>query len=472
MNIARLLLLISLLLSAHSGLASLNPALFPVHESYQPNVQFWIKVFANYSTQEVLIHDRYDLSKIYQVVRLVDADTAHHQKINRKRIKLAKKKIIKTLDHLAKGHRPANRQERHIASLFGRIGKQATAAHYRYAAKNLRVQSGAKERFAQSIIRSGRYLQEMQAIFKQYGLPPQLTYLPHVESSFNTGALSKVGATGLWQFTLGTGKRYLRIGESVDERRDPILATHAAAKLLHKNHSELSNWPLAITAYNHGLAGMKRAQAKHGDYPAVFSQYNGRSFKFASRNFYPEFLAAYHVATHARQYFGSLTMEQPQQHLSYRLPGYLPLHTLRKQLGLNSHVVHRHNPAFQEAVLKGQKYIPRNYLLRLPAHWSQTRIKQLLPQWVYKERQKPSLFHTVKKGETASAIARRHGVRLKDLMLVNQLNARATIYPRQKLRIPGRTAKTAESTKSYSNNQSNTIAQAEGTLVLDAVPGL
>ena len=90
------------------------------------------------------------------------------------------------------------------------------------------------------------------------GLPTELAALPHVESSFNTYAYSKVGAAGMWQFMRGTGRRFLRIDAAVDERLDPYRSTEAAASFLEQNYIVLGSWPLALTAYNHGAGGMKR----------------------------------------------------------------------------------------------------------------------------------------------------------------------------------------------------------------------
>ena len=148
------------------------------------------------------------------------------------------------------------------------------------------------DRFREGLIRSGAYVDQIKEIFRSYGLPSDLAYLPHVESSFNPKAYSKFGAAGLWQFMRSTGKRFLEIDYTLDERRDPIRASHAAARLLKENYKALGTWPMAITAYNHGLAGMMRATRSKGNYEAIFKQYRSRLFKFASRNFYSEFLAA------------------------------------------------------------------------------------------------------------------------------------------------------------------------------------
>jgi len=94
--------------------------------------------------------------------------------------------------------------------------------------------------------------------------------LAHVESSFDVTASSKAGAAGMWQFTRATGKKYLTVNRVLDERRDPIRASEAAAKLLKQNYERLRNWPMALTAYNHGVAGVLRAKEAMGTYEALF----------------------------------------------------------------------------------------------------------------------------------------------------------------------------------------------------------
>ena len=122
----------------------------------------------------------------------------------------------------------------------------------------LRTQRGVKEQFLAGLQIAGRYLPEMKRIFREAGLPTDLTYLALVESSFNLRARSPMGAAGIWQFMPETGKKFLRIDDAVDERLDLIASTRAAARLLKQNYQILGSWPLAVTAYNHGTEGMLR----------------------------------------------------------------------------------------------------------------------------------------------------------------------------------------------------------------------
>lgn len=412
--------------------ASADP--FPRYEIIKPNVDFWVKIYSQYPTTQVVIHDSVDLSIVYDVITVKPYDAPGARKINQRRTKRAKAKYRDILKRLAANPQIDDKACQSVAKLFG---TNADAKTYRRASQRVRSQLGQKDRFRAGLIRSGAYLDEIRTILKSNGVPEDLAYLPHVESSFNPSAYSKFGAAGIWQFTRSTGRRYMKVGYVLDERRDPIRATHAAAQLLKENYERLGSWPLAITAYNHGAAGMARARKKHGDYPAIFRNYRSRTFKFASRNFYSEYLAARQVASDYPSYFGQLTLATPTPSHTVILKGYVPLQALCGHYDVAPETVRKMNLALRSPVFNDQKYVPKGYQLRLPpeAATGGTSLAAI-PASLYKSAQKPSRFYTVQRGDTAGRIARNHGVRLSDLILANNLSTRATIYPRQTLRIP------------------------------------
>ncbi len=408
---------------------------FPQFEAVRPNVSFWTKVYTQYSTSQAIVHDSSNLDIIYAVIDIKPYDAPGSRKINRKRLKRAKKNYQDILKRLARDPNTADPDCRRVAALFS---PQAKAKHFGRARKNVRCQIGQKDRFRAGLIRSGAYIGQIRSIFKSHGLPDELAYLPHVESSFNLKAYSKFGAAGIWQFTRSTGKRFLTVGYVLDERRDPIRATYAAAELLKENYKKLGSWPLAITAYNHGAAGMARAKKIHGGYENIFRSYTSRTFKFASRNFYSEFLAARQIAMAYQNYFGQLTMDKPVTTHTVPLKGHLALKDVCNHFQVTKQVLKEMNPALREPVFNGQKYLPRGYVLHLPLDpgKSQTSMIASISESLYKKAQKPSRFYTVHRGDTAGKVARMHAVNLTDLILANNLNRRATIYPRQTLRIP------------------------------------
>lgn len=409
--------------------------IFPNYPSVQPNVDFWTKIYTEYSFGQGVIHDKLKLDRIYDVVELVDPGRHGSRKINRQRIKKAKEKYKTILRKLLGGEAPSGPEELRVAGLFG---PDAKGADFRLAIGNLRCQIGQKDRFREGIIRSGAYIDEIRQIFREQGLPEELVCLAHVESCFNPKAYSKSGALGIWQFTRSTGRLYMKVGYSVDERLDPILSSHAAAKLLWKNYKEFRNWPMAITAYNHGTPGMMRAKRLQGSYESIFKNYRSRSFRFASRNFYSEFLAARHAAQNYRQYFGDLKMETPIKRREILLAGYVSLPELARHLKLDLAVLRNLNPALRHPVFSGQKYVPKGYRLRLPDR-DEGDLQNLiarLPQKLYRHNQKKSDFYTVRRGDTAWRIASNHGVKLDDLIAANNLDTRATVHVNQNLKIP------------------------------------
>ncbi len=408
---------------------------FPMPSVIQPNVSFWTKIYTEYPSNHGVLHDSRKLNIIYGVIELMDPDLYGGRKTNKKRIKKAKKKYKAILAKLMRGQAPVGPVEQQVAGLFGPDTKPA---EFRAAMRHIRCQTGQKDRFRDGVIRSGAYIDEIKRIFRSQGLPEDLSYLPHVESSFNPNAYSKFGAAGMWQFTRSTGKHYMKVGYTIDERRDPIISSYAAAKLLRHNYRKLQNWPLAMTAYNHGLSGMLRAQRKKGSYERIFKEYRSRIFKFASRNFYSEFLAAREAAKNYRQYFGDLKLDTPVKSREVVLKGYVSLPQMARHLNLKIAELRQLNPALRPPVFRGQKYVPKGYRLRLP-YRNDKDWETLLAKFedkFYKHYQKKSRIYTVQRGDTAGEIARIHGVKLADLIAANNLNSRSTIYVNQNLRIP------------------------------------
>ena len=178
-----------------------------------------------------VIHDQTDLDRIYRVIKLNPQKTSAARKSNRALIEKTKDHYAAILTSLAGPNRPRTSEEKRVAALFD---ANASSSHYLEAAQNIRAQTGIKEEFRRGVIRSGAYMANIKQIFRSYGLPEDLAYLPHVESSFNVDAYSKFGAAGAWQFTRETGSQYMRIDYIIDERRDPLIAADGAARFLKK----------------------------------------------------------------------------------------------------------------------------------------------------------------------------------------------------------------------------------------------
>ncbi|PIE73890.1 MAG: hypothetical protein CSA20_00805 [Deltaproteobacteria bacterium] len=404
---------------------------FPCYSEIQKNVTFWKDVYDKYDSTQGILHDRTDPTIIYTVVNLINWEFPKAGKINRQITRLARKRIKKILLDLGHGKKPATEEEKKIASLFPRNKPAA----FLQARENIRLQVGQKDRFYRGVIRSGKYIGQLKKIFRAYGLPEELAYLPHVESSFYPLANSKADARGLWQFTAGTGKQYLTINELVDERLDPHLSSHAAAKLLKENYSQLKTWPLALTAYNYGRAGMIRAVKEHKTYQKVFLLYNKGYFKFASRNFYSEFLAALEIAKKLEN-DPKLKKHKPEATLTVRLPGYASCARMRTFFKVGKQDFARLNPALRPSVLNDTLLMPKGYLMRLPATKKiRTRLSQL-NQSLFSGSQVAHTYHIVRKGESVSAIAQQHHTSARTINRLNNLPKNSTIRIGQKLKIP------------------------------------
>ena len=439
-------MIIALILALWSGplfnpapvLAMADPNKFPEYKVISSNVRFWEKVYSSYSINTSIIHDQHHLDRIYATVTLLEDGFPNARKRNSQKIKQVKNHIRTILLKLAKNPRPLTREEKRIAALFG---QSASSSAYRKAADNIRAQTGLKERFKEGVVRSGAYMNALRKIFRGYGLPEDLVYLPHVESSFNPKAFSKFGAAGMWQFTHSTGKEFLTINYIIDERRDPLISARAAAKFLKRNYALLGTWPLALTAYNYGPSGMKRAVKQEGSYERIFKNYNKGHFKFASRNFYSEFLAAVKAAKKLES--SGLQLERPLRAVTVKLPAYARADKLSQYLGISTRELRKYNPALRDPVFKGTKYIPKSYVLKLPYRYNNSRMLSAAPPSIFSSQQKRSKFYRVRQGDSAGAIAMSHRISLQDLIRANNLNSKAMIRVGQNLRIPSSTAETS-----------------------------
>jgi membrane-bound lytic murein transglycosylase D len=354
------------------GNFQVDTTLFPVPENLEKNVNFWIKVFSVYSSRQLILHDAQDLSIIYEVVDFEkpnpDSTFFSYQKMyalasesranyNQILQKLAGLKP-KDLERL-----PA--QEKSIYRLFG---DDTAPNRFRLAAENIRIQNGLRDEFLLGIIRSGKYWEEMLHIFRALNLPEELICIPHVESSFNDKAYSKVGAAGIWQFMNKTATQYLRINQTIDERYDPLFATDAAARLLKENYDTLQTWPLAITAYNHGRNGLLRAKNLLGtaDFGVILEKYHSPSFRFASRNFYAEFIAAVYVRKNADLIFGKIELSTPLKFTYLELPDEIALFELAEKFALDLETIREYNISIRPHALKFESTLPKTFKFRIP----------------------------------------------------------------------------------------------------------
>ena len=409
---------------------------FPQPAELQPDVDFWVSIFSRYTTNQGVLHDNRDLGIVYE---RIDFEAGQSQRARARRIAERRDRLRAVLRSLAGGKREnLDAEESRVLTLWpDGVSNETLAA----AVGRVRYQQGLKDRFRQGLIRSGRWRSYIEGQFRELGVPIELAALPHVESSYNPNARSNVGASGIWQFTRSTGRRFMRVDHVVDERNDPFAATRAAGQLLAYNYSIAGNWPMAITAYNHGLGGVRRAMREYGDtaYVDIFRKYNGRTFGFASRNFYLAFLAAKHVDQNADQYFPNLVADLPTQFEEVALPAYISAEDLTASLGVTAAQLRSHNPGLQATIWQGSKHVPKGFEVRLPASLFDTSMADAIsgiPPVSWQNEQLPDLFHRIARGETLSEIAETYGTRVSTLVALNGLGSSNRIRAGEELRLP------------------------------------
>ncbi len=433
---------------------------FPFPEGLRDQMAFWKKIFVHYTTRQAVIHDDWYVNVIYEVVDLDDPEFSN-QKEWWDAVKKAKKKYETLLEGMSaqwKHPHTLGASEQQIYDVFQKFPE--SSRFKKQDAKNrVRIQIGQADAFKAGIIRSGRFLPEMKRIFTEHGLPEKLVYLPLIESAFNPSAQSHAGAAGMWQFMRKTGKDFdLTMNNLVDERKDPLRSTRAAAELLAHNYEVTTSWPMAITAYNFGLQGIKNAVTDVGsdDIVKIIAEYKGERFGFASRNFYVEFLTAVDVCLRHTEFFGEIELREPLELAQVRLPDYVSSTTLRKYTLLTEKEMQELNPALNPSVFHKGGLLPKHYALNVPASRKErfeTQYAAIPPSLKYaylpiKAR------HKVRKGQTLSVIAKRYGISVKRIMRANGIKNARKVRAGQILKIPGGYVSLAKSSSKVADSPS------------------
>lgn len=426
------------------GLSSDDPQ-FPHLPLLRPAVDFWTKVFSEWSENQSVVHSIDDLRKIYVVLDFSD----QAQVLNSVQLSLLKGRaearakqqideLLKRVDALKDTPEKMDDEERRIYQMYA---DSRSPSRFRDAVGTFRVQRGLKERTGRALQVAGRYLPQMEQIFASYGLPVKLTRLPLVESSFNLQAYSKDGAAGLWQFMPSSARIYMRLDEVADDRRDPWFSTDAAARHLRDDYNALQSWPLAVTAYNHGRGGVARGLVKVNGTTLedLIQRYDADSFGFASRNFYAEFLAASDVERDWRKHFGDLQREPPTQFETVETRDYVPYGTLQRLSGADLTAFRTLNPAYNDEVVDGRLYVPPGHLIRVPAG-AADRFKlayaSLGSDQRFEHQRQYFTLHRLARGESVGKLAHRYGVSQASILAANGLRPGARVRAGTTLKIP------------------------------------
>ena len=288
------------------------------------------------------------------------------------------------------------------------------------------------------------YFPIYEQVFKEAGIPEEIKYLSIVESALNPHAVSRVGATGPWQFMYATARSYgLTMDSYIDERKDPLAASYAAAAYFQEAYREFGDWLLAIASYNCGAGNVMRAIRRSGatnpDYWTI-SPYLPRE----TRNYVPAFIAmTYMLEFHEEHGIQPVKTELQPNTETVWVQRNVPFGDVAQALGIDEKVIETLNPAYKRGLVNGTAKEPKRLVLpevqpiSYPALYAalNTGMKQSM-QVVNASNTsgKAAKTHRVHKGETLERIARQYGVTVQDLRAWNNLK-NYIIVPGQQLRV-------------------------------------
>lgn len=285
------------------------------------------------------------------------------------------------------------------------------------------------DRFQEWLNNSGLYREHMIKILKEYGLPEELFYLALIESGFNPVAYSYAHAAGPWQFISSTGALYgLKRNWWVDERRDPIKSTEAAARYLRKLYDEFNDWFLALAAYNTGELRIWRAIQREGtrDYWKL------RSLPRQTRNYVPTLMAAITIALNPEKYGFESKPHDTWQWEEVIVDRSYEFEDIARVCGISSNVLKQYNPELRRWITPPDM---SNYTLRIPVGKG-VELQQKLADMPEAEKKPELITHTVRKGQTISSIAQKYRISVSALVAANNITNINQLRVGQILHIP------------------------------------
>ena len=284
---------------------------------------------------------------------------------------------------------------------------------------------------------SMEYRLYVRKVIEEMGLPPELEYLPVVESNYKTTAKSKSGALGMWQFMENSVKPFLQLDEFVDERLDPWKSTQGGLRKLQDNFNQFKDWYLAIAAYNCGAGAMRKAINKAGQSDFFYIADNAL-ISSQTVNYVPKLLAISDICEHADFYGVDLPMhEEEYKNLVNERDGIFDyvevtkaysLSALASEMRIDEKTIRHLNPSFT----KGFTHPSKKSQIRLPVGTMETALTAL-------ENINPITFpfqYKVEKGDSLWSISRKYGVTVKTLCEVNGIEENAILRIGKILYIP------------------------------------
>jgi membrane-bound lytic murein transglycosylase D len=302
----------------------------------------------------------------------------------------------------------------------------------------------ARKHFVDGLIRSGRYQQMIEGIFREELVPLDLMYLAQVESLFEPGAVSRAFAKGIWQFSRGTAIRYgLKVNKYVDERADPEKSTRAAARYLSDLHAMFNDWNLALAAYNWGEGSVQRLVDRSGvtDFWRLASL--KRRMPKETKNHVPMVMASIILARNPEKYGLPLDLEPPLSYDRVTISKRVNLKAVAKVLDVSVDVLKKLNPSLRTSLTPPDD---PNFELNVPAGMGSDFAEKLADLSLADLRTDPEFNgrYKVKAGETLSSIAARYRVSVEELQAANSLSSPKSLRAGSWLKVPS-TSSTAGS---------------------------
>ena len=292
-------------------------------------------------------------------------------------------------------------------------------------------QTEIRDKFTLWLERSGRYIPLMRQVFKAHGLPEDLVFVALIESGFNPYAYSRSRAVGPWQFIKGTGRLYgLRIDNWIDERRDPIKSTYAAARYFKDLYDRFGSWPLAMAAYNAGERKIERAlvRAKADDFWDLRST---RYIRRETKGYVPKFMAATIIAKNPEKYGFTLDYHEPLQYDTASVSGSADLRVIAQAAGISYEDLKELNPELRTELTP--PYMEQ-YPLRLPVGTQQTFLNAYAQ--IPDDRKIIGTHYTIRRNDTLGKVARRFGTSVSLLREINHISPGQTLHQGDLLFIP------------------------------------
>lgn len=323
-----------------------------------------------------------------------------------------------------------------------------------------------REMMTRLLAASQIYFPIFEQVLDRKGMPDELKYLALIESALNPNAVSRAGATGLWQLMIGTGKQLgCNVNSYIDERRDPVKSTEAATQYLQQLYAMYGDWQLAIAAYNSGPGWVNKAIARSGSR----NFWSLKHFLPAeTRSYVPTFIAMTYVMHYAEDYL--LKPAEPKRELytidTVTINGKVTLQHIAYNLGMEVEELQFLNPSLRAGVIPA---LPNGYPLNLPVNFIvqfEAQKEHILNDSsfvaVEMERVPTTTWYKVRPNDNLVAVARKHGVSVSDIKQWNKINSsylqvgqRLKIMRYIQMPVNNATAKTEAEKKSAENTAKN-----------------